>query len=137
MKKLRIKVNGVEYDVDVEVLEDDEVEESPYGFPSMTSMPPQMPMAQAAAPAMAAPQANKAPTAPKGSGKNLLSPIAGTVVGIKVKAGDEVKADQTLIVIEAMKMNTNINATSAGKVKEIEVKVDDAVQQGQVLVTFE
>ncbi|NJP06530.1 MAG: biotin/lipoyl-binding protein [Chloroflexaceae bacterium] len=140
MKKLRVTVNGVSYDVEVEVLEDDD-EGMGYGY-QLTSLPsaPATPMARPAAPA-AAPTASAPaarPSAPSGGGdsKVLTSPIAGIIVEIKVKEGSTVKENDPLVVIEAMKMNTNINSDVAGTVKEIKVKPGDGVQQGQVLMTF-
>ena len=54
-----------------------------------------------------------------------------------MKPGDAVKRNDVLMVIEAMKMNSNVASPSGGKVRSVEVAVGDTVQQGQVLVTFE
>ncbi len=127
MKKLRVTVNGVSYEVDVEVLEDDE-SGSVYGSPVPTApvvQPPAAPKPVSPAPAASQPAAE------------LTSPIAGVVQKVNISVGDVVKANQPVVVIEAMKMNTNISAPVAGKVKEIKVKPGEAVQQGQVLVIFE
>lgn len=143
MKKLRVTVNGVSYDVEVEVLEDDEEGGSSYGFPPATSVPRPQPQASAggggAPPAPARQQPVSAPVSkPSVSGSNeLTSPIAGVIEAINVSVGDSVKENDPLIVIEAMKMHTNISSPISGKVKEVLIKVGDAVQQGQVLLTFE
>lgn len=122
MKRMRITVNGVAYDVEVEMLEDDDVGGSSYGFPQSRPVAP-----------VAAPRA-----APQAAGPDALtSPIAGVVVEVQVKAGDEVKQDDPILVLEAMKMNTSIRAHRAGRVKEILVKAGDQVQQGQPLIKFE
>ena len=63
--------------------------------------------------------------------------IPGKVVKILVKAGDEVEENQPLIVIEAMKMETNIVAKSAGKVTKVHVNVDDMVIDKQLLIQLE
>jgi biotin carboxyl carrier protein len=138
VKKLRVTVNGVSYEVEVEVLEDDEEGGAPYGFPPATGVS-QRAAAPAASPSAAAPKPSSSPTpAPaEGGGKVVTSPIAGVVAEVKVSVGNEVKENDLLIIIEAMKMHTNISSPSAGKVSEIKVKAGDAVQQGQVLVTFE
>lgn len=141
MKKLRVTVNGVSYEVDVEVLEDED--ETNYGFPGATGLNPnRMPTggnsvnsAPTAAPAPAKPSV---PRAPSGDDKNVLtSPIAGVIVEVKVKSGDTVKENDAVVVIEAMKMNTNVSSPVSGTVKDIRVNAGDAVQQGQVLLTFE
>lgn len=64
----------------------------------------------------------------------ILAPMPGVVVAIKVAVGDNVTPGQTVAVIEAMKMENNIQAHAAGKVKEILVKPTQEVSGGQVLV---
>lgn len=136
VKKLRITVQGVAYEVDVEVLEDDD-QPGYGGVPSVPNV--QRPASPAPAPA---PAAAPAP-APSGGGgasegdKVLTSPIAGILVEIKPKVGDMVKENDTVAVIEAMKMNTNVNSPVGGKVKEVRGTPGEPVQQGQVLLTFE
>lgn len=114
--KLRITVQGVRYDVDVEVLD-----EGPTG---------------AGGAAHSAPVASGS-AAPGPSGGEVTSPIAGTVFDIRVKPGDVVKTDDTLLVLEAMKMESNIASTQGGTIREICVKVGDAVTHSQTLVRFE
>ncbi|MFR4808019.1 MAG: biotin/lipoyl-containing protein [Peptostreptococcus anaerobius] len=63
--------------------------------------------------------------------------IPGKVVKILVKKGDEVTENQPLIVIEAMKMETNIVAKAAGKVTDIKVDVNDMVIDKQLLMQLE
>jgi len=130
--KLKITVHGVAYEVEVEVLDPGE------GFTPLSPLPqvngarpPAAPIAPAAAPA-AAP-----PLAAAGDGRSVASPIAGTVVEVKCRAGDSVKQGDELLVIEAMKMNTSIAAPAAGAVKRVPVAAGDAVREGQVLVEFE
>lgn len=138
MKKLRVTVDGVAYDVEVEILEDDDTGGLPYGFPSgpgynAAPMPANVPMTLPYSPPLPA-------AAPKQQGANdkeLHSPIAGTVVELKVAPGATVEINQPLIVVEAMKMNTNISSPVAAKVKDIKVKAGDTVQQDQLLLTFE
>jgi len=130
VKKLRVTVNGVSYEVEVEILEDDEESSQSHSVVA--------PHVQAGSPAPSAPQARPpvaaAPSA--GNKKELTSPIAGVVTEIRVSAGTVVKENDLLVIIEAMKMNTNIASPVNGKVKEIKVKAGEAVQQGQVLLTF-
>jgi methylmalonyl-CoA carboxyltransferase small subunit len=84
------------------------------------------------------------PTAPKpgtssevNEAKVCRSPLAGVVVRLHVKAGDSVRVNDLLLVLDAMKMEIKINAQSTGVVKSIEVATNDAVKPEQVLVCFE
>ena len=67
----------------------------------------------------------------------LRSPLPGTIVDIPVKVGLEVKEGDTLIVLEAMKMDNNLTAERDGKIKAILVNEGDAVKENTPLVTFE
>lgn len=144
MKKLRITVNGVSYDVDVEVIEDDE-DEGALLNPLPVSRPRQAPSAASAAPAPApvqpstpATRDDQGPAPAAGNGqRTLTSPIAGIVLDIKTSVGAAVKEREPVLVIEAMKMKTNISAPVTATVKSVEVREGDSVRQGQVLLTFE
>ena len=74
-----------------------------------------------------------------GSGKKdgVKSPLPGVILDIKIKEGDTVKKGQTVIILEAMKMENNINAHKDGKVVEIKVKQGDSVLEGTDLVIIE
>lgn len=113
--KLRITVQDVRYDVDVEVL--DEGSTGAGGGTHSAS-------------------AAGGETAQGPGGGEVTSPIAGTVFDIRVKPGDVVKANDTLLVLEAMKMESNIASTQAGTVQEVCVTVGDSVTHGQTLVRF-
>jgi len=69
--------------------------------------------------------------------KDLKAPMPGLVVEIPVTVGQEVNAGDTLLVLEAMKMENVIKAEASGTVKEILVLSSDSVEKGQVLVSFE
>ncbi len=131
--KLKITVHGVSYEVDVEILDAGE------GFP--TSALPSRPAPHASstpAPALAAPPRSEATPSPTGDAvHSVVSPIAGTVQEVKVKPGDSVSQGQTLMVIEAMKMNTSIAAPVAGKIKAVSAAAGDTVREGETLVEFE
>lgn len=132
MKKLRVTVDGVSYEVEVEFLED-----SDGGGAAGHSLPAaSVPQVAKPAPAPAASPAAPAPPA-AGAANEVVSPIAGVARKINVAVGDVVKQNQPVVVVEAMKMNTNINARMAGKVKEIKIKVGEPIQKGQVLLILE
>jgi acetyl-CoA/propionyl-CoA carboxylase biotin carboxyl carrier protein len=70
-------------------------------------------------------------------GEELKSPISGVVLGIPITEGAAFAPGDTLIVIEAMKMENPIQATKAGKVSRIFVKVGETVKAGQPLMLME
>lgn len=72
-----------------------------------------------------------------GSGSSLNSGMPGKIVKVFVKAGDEVKEGDPLLIMEAMKMENEMRAASAVKIKEVLVKEGDNVESGATLVTFE
>ena len=117
MKNLRITVNGVAYDVQVEEL-------------GATSAP-----APVAAPA---PKAAPAPTAPAGQAGSIEvnAPMPGTIVSVAVTAGQAVKKGDTLVVIEAMKMENEIAAPQDGTVATINCTKGESVDSGKLLVSM-
>ena len=77
-----------------------------------------------------------APAAPSSAYK-LVCPLPGTVTSVNVKEGDTVSAGQTLVVLEAMKMENNIDAERGGKVKSVMVQQGATVMEGDVLIVIE
>jgi biotin carboxyl carrier protein len=130
--KLKLTVDGKSYEVDVEVSEP----EPSHGY---------VPAAGQARVPAAVPGSTPAPPPPPGGGgppvadesKVCRSPFAGVVSRVAVQAGQTIQVNDTLMVLEAMKMETVITAPISGKVARTEANVGDAVQQGQVLVVFE
>ena len=72
-----------------------------------------------------------------GSGSVVKAPLPGVVLDIKVKVGDTVNSGDTVIVLEAMKMENNIHSDKSGVVKSIEVGKGDSVLEGATLITIE
>lgn len=127
MKRLRITVNGISYEVEVEVLEDD-------GDSARVNGVPDTPLG-IGAPASFSPAS--APSAPAAGDAGILtSPIAGIVAEVRVGVGAQVKENDPLVVIEAMKMNTNVSSPVAGTIRAIHVKAGETVRQGQPLLEF-
>jgi len=79
---------------------------------------------------------NRKPYAPLNQ-KELVAAIPGTILEIFVKKGDEVEAEQKVLILEAMKMRNIITHPIDGKVKKIHVKSGDIVTKNQLLVEFE
>ncbi|HPR31273.1 MAG TPA: biotin/lipoyl-binding protein [Prolixibacteraceae bacterium] len=69
-----------------------------------------------------------------GSGTSVLAPLPGNIFKILVAEGDEVKKGETLLIMEAMKMENNVLAEKDGVVKSVKVTIGQAVLQGDVLI---
>ena len=76
------------------------------------------------------------PAAAAASGKPVVAPLPGTINEIKVKVGDKVNAGDTVVILEAMKMQNNIEAETSGTITGINVNKGDAVMEGDTLVTI-
>ena len=74
------------------------------------------------------------PKLPKAGNGDVIAPIPGTVIKILIKEGDFVNEGDPIIILEAMKMESEINATFSGRVTSIKVKEGDSVQEDQILV---
>ena len=133
MKKYNILVNGTAYAVEVEEVIGGAAAPTPVAAPAA---PAAAPVAAPAAPA-AAPAAPAAPAAaPSAGAQTVESPMPGTVLDVKVKAGDSVTEGQVLLILEAMKMENEIVAPSAGVVDSVQVASGAAVNAGDVLVSL-
>ena len=86
---------------------------------------------------VAAPAPAPAPAAAPAGAKTVTAPLPGTITKITVKVGDAVNAGDTVLLMEAMKMENNITAEFAGKVKAILVDQGAQVQSGQALVELD
>ena len=69
--------------------------------------------------------------------EEIKAPLAGKVISVLVSQGDTVEADEEIMVLEAMKMETSVYSTAAGKVSEIRVKAGDSVEEDDVLMVLE
>ncbi len=147
--KYQYTVKGVDYDVEIESVEGNVAKVTVNGksFEVLLKQPlketPHRPV-HIEAPHPVAPAASAAPTpvapkpaAPSGSGTVVSAPLPGTITDIKVKEGDMVKIGDTVLVLEAMKMQNNIEAEKTGRISAVLVKVGDAVMEGAGLVTIE
>ena len=127
--QLNLTIDGKKYRVDVEVEEGEEVRMVD-DFPNPTSTIQAYPVT----PAVAAPVAG--PAEGPGSEKICRSPIAGVVFKVVAQVGQHLEVNDLLVVLEAMKMETNITAHMSGKVEKILVSVGEAVQPGQAIAEF-
>ena len=76
------------------------------------------------------------PVAAAGAGSKILAPLPGTITELKVKVGDTVKTGDTVIILEAMKMQNNIESDYSGTVTSVLVNRGDTVMEGTVLLTI-
>lgn len=122
-----VEVNGVSYKVDILT--------ETFVKPQVKSTPAPVVAAPAPAPT---PVATPAPAAApaSASGKAIQSPLPGVIIDIKVNVGDQVKAGQTVAILEAMKMENAINAESDGVVTAIRVNKGDSIPEGADIVVI-
>jgi len=119
--KLRITIDGRPYDVDVEDAADP------------ASLEHSLPPVQSAV----LPTAAIGASSDFDESKVVRSPLAGVITHLQVEPGQMVKANQLLLLMEAMKMEIKIAAHAAGTVKSMEVAPGDAVRPNQILVCLE
>ena len=143
MKQYKYKINGNLYNVTVNDIEENiarvEVNGTPYtvemdkpvkAAPKPVTRPASAPKTSTGAPVVARPAATS-------SKSGIKSPLPGVILDIKVKEGDTVKKGQLIAILEAMKMENNINADKDGKVTAINVNKGDSVLEGNDLVIIE
>ena len=152
MKKYSLKINGNQYEVKIDDVNeastlahvtvngtkyDVEIEGGKAVAPKKPAVVP-APAATGLSVTPKTPIASKpAAAAPAASGAKVTCPLPGTVIAINVKEGDTVAAGQTLLVLEAMKMENNIDAERGGVVKQILVSAGSTVMEGDVLIVIE
>lgn len=145
MKQYKFKINGNDYNVAINSTNGNLADVTVNGVSYQVEMENSMP---AAAPVQAAPQASApapqpaaaaAPTPaakPAREGKAVTSPLPGVIIEVSVKEGDTVAAGQKVAVLEAMKMENEIQAEKAGVVTKIHVSKGDSVLEGASIVTI-
>ena len=134
-------LNGKKYEVEIERVDEyrplDRGAQVSAPAPILAAAPaPKAAPAPAAAPAPKAAPAPAPAAAPSAGGQTVEAPMPGKILDIKVKVGDAVSYGQCVIVMEAMKMETEIVAPAAGTVAAINVSTGDSVETGAVLVTL-
>ena len=123
-----VTVNGTKYDVEIQG-----GKAAPVKKPQIVSAPE----ATGLSVTPKTPIATKPAAVPAATGAKVTCPLPGTDIAINVKEGDTVAAGQTLLVLEAMKMENNIDAERGGVVKQILVAAGATVMEGDVLIVIE
>lgn len=156
MGKYNFRINGHDYQVDVNSVEggiaDVTVNGTDYKVeladavpaPAQQAVRPAPQTVSTGAPAVTpqatapAPQATQTATAstPQGKGEVVTAPLPGVILDIKVKVGDAVKAGQTVAVLEAMKMENEIESTASGTVTAVNAGKGDSVLEGAAIITI-
>lgn len=144
MKEYKFKINGNDYNVAINSTNGNLADVTVNGVSYQVEMENAMPAApaQAAQAQTAAPQAPVQAAAPAtaakpaGEGKPVTSPLPGVIIEVSVKEGDTVAAGQKIAVLEAMKMENEIQADRAGVVTKINVSKGDSILEGAAIVTI-
>jgi len=114
-RKFKIKIDGKVFEAEVEEIgEEKAVRAAPTATKSAPA--PQAPLPQA------------------GSGNSIVAPMPGKIIAIKVSKDQQINAGDTVLILEAMKMEQEIKSSISGTVSEISVSVDDTVKKDQPLV---
>jgi biotin carboxyl carrier protein len=147
MKDYSLKINGNQYDISIEDVNEESTmanvtvngvayEVEIVGEQASKMKKPQVVPAPKAAGLSVTPT-TAAPSAAGGPGLQVKSPLPGTILSVNVKEGDRVAPRQTLFVLEAMKMENNIDAERGGVVKSIHVQKGATVMEGDLLIVIE
>ena len=149
MNKYQYKVQGVDYEVEIEEVEGNIAKVNVNGIPFEVEL--QKPINAAKHPTITRPKveapkpvaptpppaaAPVQPAAPAGAGSPVKAPLPGTITELKVQVGQQVNVGDVVLVLEAMKMQNNIEAEYAGTVTSITVKQGETVMEGAVLMTI-
>lgn len=151
MNKYQYKVKGVDYEVEIAEVDGNIAKVNVNGIPFEVEL--QKPINAAKHPTMntprveppkpvaatkpAQPAATPQPqSAAAGAGTPLKAPLPGTITEVKVQVGQQVNVGDTVLVLEAMKMQNSIEAETAGQVTSVLVKQGDTVMEGTVLLTI-
>ncbi|KGN75023.1 biofilm PGA synthesis protein PgaD [Porphyromonas macacae] len=142
MKEYKYKINGTEYKVQINNMDDTkaEVEVNGKAYEVELMQEPKAKPVVKTAPKPAAPASSKTTVAEapaqssSSAGSGVKSPLPGVILDIKVNVGDQVKAGQPVAILEAMKMENTINADREGKILEIKVKKGDSILEGSDIV---
>lgn len=142
MKSFKYTINGNVYKVHINSVVDDiaevEVNGTPYNVKMEKPAKKQMVTLKRPAQAPTTPSGESVITRPAASTTQgaIKSPLPGVILQMKCNVGDTVKRGQTLLILEAMKMENNINADRDGKVIEVKVHKGDSVLEGADLVVI-
>jgi len=138
MKKFKFTIRGNEYEVHINSFEDNIAEIDVNGSIYQVELEEQVKTTKTPKLVRSKPVQTKEDKPKPAAGLSRVdAPLPGTIFKVNVKEGDEVKKGQTIIILEAMKMENNILAEKDGKINKVLVSEGDAVLQGDILVEIE
>lgn len=144
MKEYKYKINGNNYNVAIGDIDGNTVDVQVNGIPYHVELAETQNAVKVSAPKAApAPRTSAGekviskPAATSAGGYAIKAPLPGVVLSVSVKVGDTVKAADTVVMLEAMKMENAIHAGRDGKVASINVSAGDSVLEGSALITLE
>jgi len=139
LRRFRVRVNGKEYDVEVEELS------SQTQVQQTVSETPEVPVAAGKTEPVkkveevkrSEPQAGEGSSQSGGTGGiNVVSPMSGTILEVFVSVGDSVSIGQKLVILEAMKMENSILAESSGTVRQVKIRKGDNIDAGETMIVL-
>lgn len=149
MKNFKFKINGNDYNVDINEVEGQEIKLDVNGTPYVVTVDkemraqkprttvisnrpdPRVAAAQGDVQRSSAPNPNSA-----AGGTKVTTPLPGTILDVFVNVGDQVKSGQRVVLLEAMKMENNIEADTDGTVTAVNVRKGDSVLEGDTLIVI-
>lgn len=149
MKNFKFKINGNDYNVDINEVEGQEIKLDVNGTPYVVTVDkemraqkprttvisnrpaPRVAVAQGDVQRSSAPNPNSA-----AGGTKVTTPLPGTILDVFVNVGDQVKSGQRVVLLEAMKMENNIEADTDGTVTAVNVRKGDSVLEGDTLIVI-
>lgn len=142
MKEYSFTINGNDYNVGIESMKDGKAIVKVNGEDFEVSLgdgcgAPVPSASCASVPEPTGPLPQKKDPEGKGNEKKITSPLPGVIVEISVKEGDPVRAGQKVAVLEAMKMENEIQAEFSGTVSAIHVSVSDSVLEGDAIISIQ
>ena len=149
MKNYKFKINGNDYNVDINEVEGQEIKLDVNGTPYIVTVDKEM---RAQKPRTTIVNSNPAPRVAVASGEvqrasapnpnaaaggtKVATPLPGTILDVFVNVGDQVKAGQRVVLLEAMKMENNIESDTDGTVTSVNVRKGDSVLEGDTLIVI-
>ncbi len=150
MKNFKFKINGTDYNVDINEVEGQEIKLDVNGTPYTVTVDKEMRAQKPRTTVVRSSAAPRVSAAPSGDvqrasapnpntaagGNKVQTPLPGTILDVFVNVGDQVKSGQRVVLLEAMKMENNIEADSDGTVTAVNVRKGDSVLEGDTLIVI-